>query len=79
MVSKRFQTCYKISEGKIVSEIYGPVKEAEGSRIRTRVEIKDVPQGADIVKFIEDTPTEVVWSCRKNEKTKYRQNKSQQL
>lgn len=31
---------------------------------------KNVTQGADFVKFIQNPPTQAVWSCRKNEKPK---------
>ena len=55
-----FKLVIKIFERKTVRKIYGPVNEAERWRIRTNVEIKDVPQGAGIVKFIQNPPTKMV-------------------
>jgi hypothetical protein len=34
------------------------------------MEINDVKQGVDILKFIKGPPTKMVWSCWKNEKPK---------
>jgi hypothetical protein len=45
----------RISERKIIRKIYGPTKEGDSCRIRTNKEIKDIVQGADIVKFIKSS------------------------
>jgi hypothetical protein len=44
-----------ISEMKIIRKIYGLVKEGDSWRIRMNKEIKDILQGADIVKFIKSS------------------------
>jgi hypothetical protein len=43
----------RILERKIVRKIYGPVQEEKHCRITTNKEIKNILQGADIVKFKE--------------------------
>lgn len=42
----------KVFKKKMVTKIYGPIKEQERWRIRTNKEIQNMLQGADIVKFI---------------------------
>jgi hypothetical protein len=46
---------FRISEMKIIRNIYGLVKEGDRWRIRMNKEIKDILQGADIVKFIKSS------------------------
>jgi hypothetical protein len=45
----------RISEKNIIRKIYGPIKEGDSWRIRMNKEIKDILQGADIVKFIKSS------------------------
>jgi hypothetical protein len=45
---------------KIIRKIFRPIKEGECWRIGKNMHIKDVLQGANVVKFIV-TPTKMVW------------------
>jgi hypothetical protein len=47
---------------KIVRRIYGPINEGESWRIRTNKEIKDILEGADIVKLIKISQIKMVWT-----------------
>jgi hypothetical protein len=47
----------RISQRKIIRKIYGPIKGGDSWRIRTNQEMKDILQGADIVKFIKSSRT----------------------
>jgi hypothetical protein len=42
----------RIFERKIARKVYGPVQEEKHWRIRTNMEIKNISQGEDNVKFI---------------------------
>jgi hypothetical protein len=68
----------RISVRKIIRKIYGPIKEGDSWRIRMNKEIKDILQGADIVKLTKSSRIRWYGHVKKC-KTKECQNKLQQL